>query len=388
MTRPVVWIALAGVIGCGGETREQTDLNSERIAALEEELAAMEERLLAAEGGVQANTTAVADAATQATEARQAAEEAAAAIEDLTVRVDGHDLAVSEAAGLVAGLESRLLDPVYGEVVLLQSDLAQVGVDLVNQQAAVDAANATAAATAAATADLGATVTGLEATVATHGFDLADQAVELTSQRADLDALAADVVDLENTVGFHDAAIVGLQGDVTSAQSDLAALQSQVDQNTVDLAAIQTNLVPPVEDLLVYLSADTSTDTVSLTAGDLAVDGRVLSDNLSFRRCGGYYQCTPLLCLAECQANGERMATTDEVLAWASRGQDRCEYLWMLDRNNPLVPVRSFPMYTNQVNQGCGALNTGNEPRLAVGPILATGWDDPTSNSNCACAAL
>lgn len=429
MTRPVVWLALVASMGCNAETQEQTDLNSQRISSLEEELAALQERVLAAEGGIQANNTSIAAVGVDATEALQGVAENTAAIDALVVRVDGHDLAVAEASGAIASLDSRLFDPTYGEVVLLQSEVAAAQLTLADHQAAIDGNAAAIAANAAAVVDLATTVSGLEATVALHDVELADQAVALTDLQLDVDAMTSDVTALEATVAGHDASLLALQTSVsdleaTDASHDaaLAALQAKdaahdtaiaglqskdathdaaiaglqstsgahdaaIAALEADVAAIETNIVGPVEDLLIYLSADTNTDTVNISGADLAVDGRIFGEDLTFRQCpGGQYQCTPRACLDLCAANGERMATVEEALIWASRKQDKCQWQWMLDRDNPAIPVRGFPMYFNRTTGGCGAINTGDVPRV-VGPLLGTGWDD-TTLASCACAAL
>ena len=129
--------------------------------------------------------------------------------------------------------------------------------------------------------------------------------------------------------------------------------------------------------------------------GNLAVDGRVTAPsfqggdirgmNLLFTNCSGRYQCTPKMCLELCIANGMRMATSDEVYAWASQGKDHCEYMWMLNSAYMGKVYHAFPMYTNRTTPDCGTLNTGNIPRLEGTGV--DGWDS-TARYNCACAGI
>jgi hypothetical protein len=92
-----------------------------------------------------------------------------------------------------------------------------------------------------------------------------------------------------------------------------------------------------------------------------------------------------MACLALCQANGERMATTGEALAWASKGQNSCAYMWMIDPSSPYNPMRGYPMYSNRTTPGCGSTHTGDVPRLEG--LGAATWDS-TSEYNCGCSTL
>ncbi len=110
------------------------------------------------------------------------------------------------------------------------------------------------------------------------------------------------------------------------------------------------------------------------------------SPQLQFFDCGGTYTCTPRMCLDKCISLGLRMATYDEVHAWASAGKDYCGHIWKLDSQHPDRVSFSFPMYSNLPKLGgCGRSNTGNIPRLEGEKLYD--WDS-TKKANCACAKV
>ncbi len=118
----------------------------------------------------------------------------------------------------------------------------------------------------------------------------------------------------------------------------------------------------------------------------LDVNGSIRGNNLHFLKCGGVlYHCTPRMCLDLCIKKGLRMATYDEVYAWASTGKDHCAYMWMLHSQHPDKVFRSFPMYNNRTSSGCGRINTGNIPRMAAVGVFD--WNS-THKYNCACAGI
>jgi len=113
--------------------------------------------------------------------------------------------------------------------------------------------------------------------------------------------------------------------------------------------------------------------------------GEISGTNLLFTDCNGRYQCTPKMCLELCIANGMRMATANEVYAWASQGKDHCEYMWMLNSAYIGKAYLAYPMYSNRTAPGCGTLNTGNIPRLEGSGVY--NWDSG-DRYNCACAGI
>ncbi len=215
---------------------------------------------------------------------------------------------------------------------------------------------------------------------------------QLDSLSASIGAVAsdyltsADRVAVQTQLDSQGARLEAVSADyLTSA--DYATLESSIDGVSADVAVIQSNYLPDLDALLPFLSADPDTSTVSVNGADFSVDGHVYGQKLSFRQCdGGGYSCTPQACVDLCQANGERMAFVDEVLAYASEGNDQCRWGWMLDADTPNVPVAAFPMFSNRTAPGCGATNTGNVPRLGGGIRQGTGWDD-TQTYDCTCAS-
>jgi hypothetical protein len=117
----------------------------------------------------------------------------------------------------------------------------------------------------------------------------------------------------------------------------------------------------------------------------LDVNGSIRGNNLHFLRCGGRYKCTPRMCLDLCIKKGLRMATYDEVYAWASTGKNHCAHMWMLHSQHPNKVFMSYPMYNNMTSSGCGSLNTGNIPRM-VG-INTFDWNS-NRKYDCACAGI
>jgi hypothetical protein len=121
-------------------------------------------------------------------------------------------------------------------------------------------------------------------------------------------------------------------------------------------------------------------------SGDLAVGGYVKGKGVQYRKCaGGLYTCNPRDCMNLCQANGERMATYDEVFAWTSGGNNHCTAVWIL---HPTLggACKGIPMYINTTSTGCGPANTGDVPRI-TGCTAKVGWDD-TAKADCACHTL
>ena len=127
------------------------------------------------------------------------------------------------------------------------------------------------------------------------------------------------------------------------------------------------------------LSVGGGITTPTLTAGTIR------GNNLFFTDCGGRYLCTPMMCLEKCIGLGLRMATVDEVYAWASQGKNHCKYMWMLNSATMGKVYRGYPMYTNRTKSGCGTLNTGDIPRIEGGGVF--NWNEDKTY-NCACAGI
>jgi len=224
-------------------------------------------------------------------------------------------------------------------------------------------------------AALQAGIDGNTASLATHAADVATNAAGIATNAADIASIGADYL--------------------TSAEQGL--LQNDIIQNTVDIDAvagevddIQADYLPWIDDVSTFVDADTASGVVSVSGADLEVDQQISGERLQFRNCGSTYTCTPTACLALCQSNGERMAFTDEVLAWASEGQGHCAWMWMLERDanaQASQPVMAYPMYSNRTTTGCGPTNTGDVPRLAGYSRPGDGWSS-TSTYDCACATL
>jgi len=107
---------------------------------------------------------------------------------------------------------------------------------------------------------------------------------------------------------------------------------------------------------------------------------------LHFLKCGEtHYQCTPKMCLEKCISLGLRMATYDEVYAWASQGNSHCSRMWMLHSQHPGKVYAGYPMYHNRTKSGCGVTNTGNIPRIAWSGVFD--WNSE-QKYNCACAGI
>jgi len=114
---------------------------------------------------------------------------------------------------------------------------------------------------------------------------------------------------------------------------------------------------------------------------------RLKSSHLQFLDCGGTYTCTPRMCLEKCISLGLRMATYDEVYAWASAGKSYCAYMWMLNSQFPDKAYRGYPMYVQNPNGGCGRTNLKNIPRIEISGKNDFDWDSSVK-ADCACAKV
>ena len=107
--------------------------------------------------------------------------------------------------------------------------------------------------------------------------------------------------------------------------------------------------------------------------GDVTAEGYIWGNTIYFMRCNNItYNCTPRQCLDLCQANGMRMATYNELYAWASGGNNHCARVWMLHDAYPDNPCHGYPMYTNWPSGTCGRTGTGNCSPSTIPPSLTT----------------
>ncbi len=136
----------------------------------------------------------------------------------------------------------------------------------------------------------------------------------------------------------------------------------------------------------VIVTAPPTTQEVEVTRVVEVEIAAPISELLSFIICDGKsYNCTPQVCLDECNKLGMQMATYNEVYAWAFMGKDNCAYMWMLDSRETGNPIIGFPMYSNQTNNNaCGKTNTGDIPRME-GVTRDYSWDSEIER-NCACS--
>ncbi|OQY49662.1 MAG: hypothetical protein B6247_23070 [Candidatus Parabeggiatoa sp. nov. 2] len=91
---------------------------------------------------------------------------------------------------------------------------------------------------------------------------------------------------------------------------------------------------------------------------------------------GEHYKATPLECVDVCTSLGGRMSSKTDICAW----------MWVLDNNNIGKVARGFPMYNNRTSGGCGALNTGDVPRV-VGPVVNLPWST-AEKWDCGCHGI
>jgi hypothetical protein len=83
---------------------------------------------------------------------------------------------------------------------------------------------------------------------------------------------------------------------------------------------------------------------------------------------GKSYDCLPKECSNLCASHGYRMATLEEVLQYAAKKNNICQWMWVLKTGNVNGEVTSaFPMYYNYPTTACGPANTGDFPRVTGG---------------------
>ncbi|MFH1466228.1 MAG: hypothetical protein ABIO70_17720 [Pseudomonadota bacterium] len=338
-------------------------------------------------------------------------DDANATIDDLQVQITSLEETVAALAAQVSGLDEIAsgLDSLPGELDVIDAVLDEHEASLGRLDAGLDDARADIAANADAIAtlriDVDANRAELEALPDGYASleALADLRGFAESNRTDIDAISGTyatltaLAALQAEVDTHAGDLAIVQADyLTSA--DRTAFEAALDDLVVDyeLAGLQGHL-PDLDGLFTLLEVDSAAALLTLDA-DLDVTGaasvsetlevadNITGENLVFRQCdGGTYLCTPMECLQECIDHGERMATEDELYAYASAGLNHCGYVWHLDSANLDYPVRGYPMYSNRTTSGCGSTGTGDIPRI-VGKSVGT-WADTTS-VDCACATI
>jgi len=98
------------------------------------------------------------------------------------------------------------------------------------------------------------------------------------------------------------------------------------------------------------------------------------------------YNATPLECVDICTSRGGRMATLAEMYAHASSKADICARMWILDDKNTGKVASGFPMYKNHTRGTCGAVNTGDLPRIE-GLVVNQPWNS-TDKRDCGCYGI
>jgi len=206
------------------------------------------------------------------------------------------------------------------------------------------------------------------------------------------DAITALVADYLTST---DLAV--LQGEIAVNTAAIVASNTTISANASDVAAITADYLPWIDDVSTYLDADTTNAKIEIAGAGLDVDNGISTGmqfsgkSVNFRTCtGGTYSCTPTACMSLCQSNDERMAFVDEIYAWASLGQSRCAYAWMLQWDaaaGVAELAKGYPMYNNRTTSGCGTTNTGNVPRIEGFSAVGASWN-ATSTYDCACATI
>lgn len=181
------------------------------------------------------------------------------------------------------------------------------------------------------------------------------------------------------TAGAYPLATVTVnpQGRVTAIQAGTAYTDA-----AAVAAVAATNAYLPKSGGGTVTGAMTVTGTA--TVGGLSTTGKISGETVSFRNCGGSYTCTPRQCAALCQANNERMATVDEMLAYAASGRDYCGYVWMLDAAAPTEVRSGYPMW-GLGSGGCGGTVAFAHPRIVA--LSSEPWSS-TGLRDCACSTL
>jgi len=351
---------------------------------LTEALAALQEDITDLQEDVSGQAT---DLGMQAEEIHQLSDE----IAELRSDVNANDVDIATNASDIAAVTADYLTSVDQAALQAEIDDNESGV------------NGNSTGFAALTAAVAGNTTSISTTNATLAVVTGDYltSTEQAALQLDIATNATDIATNAADITANSGALSGVTSDYLTS-TEQSALQGGIDANLVsvqsvqtDVTSIQTDYLPWIDGVSTYLDANTSLGVVSVSGANLVVDNQIYGESLAFRECNNTaYDCTPLECLALCQANGERMAFTDEVLAWASEGQDSCAWKWMLERNanaSETFPVRAYPMYFNRTtNSGCGAQNTGDVPRLGgysdEGASMST-WNS-TATYDCACASL
>lgn len=140
--------------------------------------------------------------------------------------------------------------------------------------------------------------------------------------------------------------------------------------------------------------ADANEQLLSVTSdGDLSVNGQITAGKRIYggtffraQKDGGTYKAKPLDCVAVCADQGGRMATLDEMYAYASSGHGICAKMWVLDEPNTVAA--GYPMYENINDAGeCGTTGTGNVPRIES-LNRNQDWCNTDQKWDCGCSSI
>lgn len=220
--------------------------------------------------------------------------------------------------------------------------------------------------------------------------DLAALGETLDAQQDQLGSLETDLATTDASLALLGDSVSSLSEQLSSLSAEVAALVA--DYSMAELAAY----LPSLDDLFSVVSVDTAGDLLSVSAAlyvsgeadfdaTLSATDNLYGPTLNWRNCDGEtYDCTPIECLEECVEHGERMATKENIYAWALKGDDFCEWVWYVDVDDEDYVYRGYPMYTNQTTPGCGTIGTGDMPRIEGG--YPNAWDTDTEQS-CACVS-
>ena len=172
--------------------------------------------------------------------------------------------------------------------------------------------------------------------IATNVDALAVHGADILTNQTDILGNATSIQDLSDVVGTN---ITNIENNNTSIATNAENIVLIDDR----ISVLEDDYVPDLDDLFSTVTVDGVNIEI---AGSLDVSSYIHGSTVRFRNCGSTYTCTPKQCLALCQANGERMATANEVLAYASSGNQACAHMWMVDDENPntvMTAIRCIP---------------------------------------------
>lgn len=177
---------------------------------------------------------------------------------------------------------------------------------------------------------------------------------------------APDVIEEATT------SLQGAEKDLADAKAELARLPEKYEQIIKEFAELKKQIA--------LLDAEIE---LRIKKG---VEAYAPRPRLKFiEREAKTYNATPRQCIEECARIGLRMATKDEILAWASGKKQRCASIWMIDSSNPDKVLGGYPMFEDRTDVKCGRKDTGERPRLEG--LQLDEWDS-SALRDCACAGV